>query len=210
MNTIIEDLKWRYAVKKFDSAKKISDDDFNTLKESLRLTPTSYGLQAFSILNIESVTIREQLASVSYGQRQVVDASHLFVLCAYKSVREEDVDAYMNLVSNTRNLPVENLNDFANLIKGTVNSRSEEEVLFWTSKQTYIALGQLLHSCASLRIDATPMEGFDVSKYDEILGLSDKNLTATLVCPVGYRHSDDKSQHNPKVRKSLDDLIETI
>jgi len=210
MSQIIEDLNWRYAVKQFDDSKKINESDFQILKESLRLTPTSYGLQAFKVLSVESPEIRERLVSASYGQRQVADASHLFVLCAYTEVTDKDVDAYMKLVATTRDISVENLTGFSNMIKGTVNSRSTEEVLYWTSKQTYIALGQLMHSCASLRIDATPMEGFDSEKFDEILGLKEKNLTATLACPVGYRHQDDKTQHTAKVRKSLDDLIETI
>ncbi|NRA11598.1 MAG: NAD(P)H-dependent oxidoreductase [Crocinitomicaceae bacterium] len=210
MNSIIEDLNWRYAVKQFDSTKKVSDSDFEVVKESLRLTPTSYGLQSFTALIIESNDLREKLIEASYGQRQVADASHLIVLCSYSTIKNEDVDSYMQLISNTRNVAMEHLEGFSNTIKGTVNSRTEEEILNWSTRQTYIALGQLLHTCASLRIDTTPMEGFDPAKYDEIIGLSERNLTATLVCPVGYRHEEDSAQHGAKVRKPLDDLIQTI
>lgn len=210
MSKILEDLNWRYAVKKFDPSKKISESDFQILKESIRLSPTSYGLQSFKVLVIESIELREKLVEASYGQRQVIDASHLFVLCSYKDVKDEDIDTYINLISTTRNAPLEALDGFSNGMKGSINSKSPEDIFKWASRQTYIVLGQLLHTCASLRIDATPMEGFDPSKYDEILGLSDKNLTATLVCPVGYRHEEDATQHGDKVRKSLDDLIEII
>jgi nitroreductase len=204
------DTAWRYAVKKFDTEKKISTLDFDTLKESLRLTPTSYGLQSFTGIVVESVVLREKLVEASYGQCQVADASHLFVLCSYSKIKDEDVDSYMQLISNTRNVGIENLDGFSSRIKGDMNARSEEDILNWSTRQTYIALGQLLHTCASLRIDATPMEGFDPAKYSEVLGLSDKNLTPTLAIPVGYRHKEDTTQHGVKVRKPLDDLIQTI
>ena len=180
------------------------------MKESIRLTPTSYGLQTFKVLVIESAEIREKLVEASYGQRQVLDASHLFVLCAQNSVSDLEIDTYINLISKTRNAPLEALEGFSNGMKGSMKAQSEQAIKNWSERQMYIILGQLLHTCASLRIDATPMEGFDPSKYNEILGLSEKNLTATLVCPVGYRHVEDAAQHGLKVRKSLDDLIETI
>lgn len=210
MNKVIEDLNWRYAVKKFDAEKKISTSSFDTLKESLRLTPTSYGLQSFTGIVVASNALREQLVDASYGQRQVADASHLFILCSYSKIKDEDVDAYMQLISHTRNVGIENLHGFSNRIKGEMNAKSEQEILDWSARQTYIALGQLLHTCATLRIDATPMEGFDPAKYSKILGLSEKNLTATLAIPVGYRHEDDATQYGAKVRKPLDDLIQTI
>ena len=210
MNKVIEDLNWRYAVKKFNAEKKISNSDFDTLKESLRLTPTSYGLQSFTGVVVASDILREKLVEASYGQRQVADASHLFVLCSYSKIKDTDVDSYMQLISHTRNVRIENLDGFSNRIKGEMNARSEQEILNWSTRQTYIALGQLLHTCASLRNDATPMEGFDPAKYSEILGLSDKNLTPTLAIPVGYRHEEDITQHGAKVRKHLDDLIQTI
>ena len=80
----------------------------------------------------------------------------------------------------------------------------------WNSKQAYIALGQVLHTCANLRIDATPMEGFKADKYDEILGLTEQNLKSILVCAFGYRSSDDANSSLLKVRKSQNDLFYTI
>lgn len=207
---IIEDLNWRYATKKFDPSAKLSDEELHILMESMRLTASSFGLQAYKVLVIESPEIREKLVAASHGQRPVADASHLFVLCAYTSIREEDVKAYMERIATTRDTPIESLSPFATGILNSTQSRTPEQVLQWTSKQTYIALGQLLHTCASMRIDALPMEGFDPAAYNEILGLNDKNLTATLVCPVGFRHAEDHAQHRKKVRKSRDDFFEFI
>lgn len=210
MNQIINDLNWRYAVKKFDTAKKVSDEDLATIKESFRLTPTSFGLQSMKILIIENPAIREQLKPASWGQTQVTEASHLFVLCSYIDVNNDHVDVYMQDVATTREIPLEATTQFGDYIKGSLVNFSAEEKAIWSSKQTYIALGQAMHTCANLRIDATPMEGFDPAAYDEILGLSAQNLKATLLLPIGYRHEEDQNQHYAKVRKSNEVLFETI
>lgn len=210
MNTIIESLNWRYATKKYDPSKRISDSDLEIIKESLRLTATSFGLQPLKFLIIENPAVRESLKAASWGQTQITDASHMIVLCSYVNVENEHVDHYMNDVSSSRNVPIEATVPFGDYIKGAIANFSPEQKAIWTSKQAYIALGQVLHTCAMLRIDSTPMEGFNPSAYSEILGLSEKNLQASLVLTLGYRHDDDGNQHMAKVRKSHEVLFETI
>ena len=210
MNSIIESLNWRYATKKFDASKRISDEDLETIKASLRLTATSYGLQPMKFLIVENPEIREKLKTASYGQTQLTDASHIIVLCSYLDVLDTHVDDYMQDVSTTRNIPLEATKPFGDYIKGAITHFTPEQKTTWTSKQTYIALGQALHTCALLRIDSTPMEGFNPAGYDEVLGLSAQNLRASLVLAVGYRHEEDKNQHQAKVRKSDTKLFETI
>lgn len=210
MHKIIEDLNWRYATKKFDASKRISDTDLEIIKESLRLTPSSYGLQPLQFLIVENSSVREQLVAASYGQMQVKEASHLIVICAISSIQNNHVDDYVENVIETRNADVERVNRYGDFMKKTFAEYTNEEKLNWASKQAYIVLGQLLHTCASLRIDATPMEGFIVDRYSEILELSNENLTPVLVCPIGYRHEDDPIQHDPKIRKSIDDLFRII
>ncbi|MFK7787327.1 MAG: NAD(P)H-dependent oxidoreductase [Crocinitomicaceae bacterium] len=210
MNQITEDLNWRYATKKFDPTKKVSNEDLETIKESLRLTATSFGLQSMKFLIIEDPEVREKLKPASWGQTQVTDASHLIVLCSYIDVNNDHVDEYMQDVSSARNIPIEATSQFGDYIKGAIANFSADDKLLWSSKQTYIALGQTMHTCARLRIDSTPMEGFDPAAFDEILGLSAKNLKATLLLPIGYRHEEDNNQHLAKVRKSSEVMFETI
>ena len=210
MNTIIEDLNWRYATKKFDPTKTISDDDLHTIKESLRLTATSYGLQPLKFLIIESAEIRERLKVASFGQPQLTEASHIIVLCSYIDITEADIDQYMSNVASTRSIPLEEIAGYGNFVKQTISPLELDEKTAWNCKQAYIALGQVLHTCASLRIDSTPMEGFDSVAYDQILDLSSQNLNATLVFAIGYRHEDDEAQHRTKVRKSSDTIFQTI
>jgi nitroreductase len=113
-------------------------------------------------------------------------------------------------VATTRNIPVEALTGYADFMKGSIGNMPAEVKPIWTSKQTYIALGNLLNAAAELKIDVTPMEGFVPAQYNEILGLDKLNLNAALVATVGYRHAEDDTQHYAKVRKSNEDLFLTL
>lgn len=210
MNTFIENQNWRYATKKFDSSKRISQSDLETLKEAIRLSASSYGLQPYKVLIIENKEIREQLKPFSWNQSQITDASHLFVFANYVDVESIHIDDYIKNIATTRNLNVEDLKPFSDLMKTNLINLPQELKNTWTSKQTYLAMGNLLNAAAELKIDATPMEGFDPAKYNEILGLEKLGLNASLVVPVGYRHEEDYAQHLIKVRKSKEDLFQTI
>ncbi len=206
---IIEALEWRYAVKKYDDTKSISNKDLQTLKDSIRMAPTSYGLQPFKAIFIDDMQLRERLREKSWGQTQITDAAQIVVFAAQKRIDVADVDAYMENVANARKIDIQQTKGFGDYIKGSIAPLTEEQFILWNTKQTYIALGMLLQTAAELRIDATPMEGFEVAAYDNILGLSDKGLTTSVVCALGYRHEDDANQHQAKVRKSEQDLFLT-
>ncbi len=210
MNTFIESQNWRYATKRFDASKKISDSDLNILKEAIRLTASSMGLQPYKVLIIENPSLRAQIQPAAYGQAQTVDASHLFVLASEHKIGASEVEAYISTIANTRGVSLEALSGFHNMVLNTLTNMDDKTKENWTAKQVYLALGNLLNAAADLRIDATPMEGFDPYAVDTILGLQEKGLHAVALATLGYRHIDDKQQHLTKVRKSQDDLFITL
>jgi nitroreductase len=210
MDSLIETLQWRYAVKQYDKDKKITPELLENLKEVLRLVPTSNGLQPFKFLIIESENVREELKKHSFNQSQITDASHLLVFCSYKQVNEKQLDSHVELHAKVQDVPIENLSNYAFHLKKTLLNRSDEQTLTSNEKQCYIALGQLLQAAAIYNIDASPMEGFSIEAYNEVLNLEDKNLSATVVCALGYRSEKDKTQHRKKVRKEKDDLFESV
>ena len=158
---------------------------------------------------VEDREIREKLLAASYDQRQVVDASQLIVLCSRTDVDSKDVSSYMENIANTRDQKLEEVEGFGEFILQSVQDMDTTDILEWNRKQTYIALGHLLHTCASLRIDSTPMEGFQPDEYNRILGLTEDGYEATLVCPIGYRHAEDAAQYKKKVRRKNDELFST-
>jgi nitroreductase len=207
MSTLISSLNWRYATKKYDAHKKITDEQFEVLLDAIQLAPTSYGLQAFQTVVITDPHLREQLKPKAWNQPQITDASHLILFCAMRSIPEQFIDQYVTNMTETRGLETGSLNGFGGFIKQKIGEQSTEQILQWNKKQTYIALGFLLAACAELHIDSTPMEGFESEAFDEILGLKQMNLTSSVLCAVGYRSEEDTNQHLAKVRRSNDELI---
>ena len=210
MNNFIENQNWRYATKKFDATKKVSTEDLETLKKAIQLSSSSYGLQLYKVFIIENPEVRAQLQPASWGQSQIVDASHLLVFANIVNVQESHIDAYVQNIADTRGLSVEDLKGYSDFMKSKIVPLPVEQKAVWTSKQTYLALGNLLNAAAELKIDVTPMEGFEPEKYNEILGLDKLGLNASLVAAIGYRHEEDATQHYAKVRKPIEELFETI
>ena len=211
MKNIIEQLNWRYAVKKYDTARQVSDQNIILLQEAIRLSPSSHGLQPYRILIINDDAVRAKLRAASYNQSQITDASHLMVFALENNVDEAYVDAYFENLCTTRKVKLEgDLLHHRNSVAGSINRMSDESKIIWATNQTYIALGNLLFAAAQLEIDASPMEGFMPGKYDEILGLKKKGLSSVVVVAIGYRHSEDFFQHFIKVRKPDTELFETV
>lgn len=206
----IENLKWRYATKKFDSSKKISPKKLTKLMEAIQLSVSSYGLQLYKVIIVEDTSLREKLKSVSWGQGQITEASHLVVFCNYTNVKDKHVDDFLDLTSKTQNVDVKNLSGYGDFVKGKIKEKTKSESINWTSRQTYLALGNLLNACAELKIDSCPMEGFDPEKYNEILNLSKQGLNAAVIATIGYRSDEDHTQNRRKVRKPLNELFEVL
>ncbi|XHX80007.1 MAG: NAD(P)H-dependent oxidoreductase [Stenomitos frigidus ULC029] len=208
---LLQQLHWRYATKKFDSTKKISDDVWQALVESLILAPSSFGLQPWKFFVVTNPAIRQQLVEHSWGQAQIVDASHLVVLAFKKGVDATDVDRFIENTAQVRQVAIENLQGYANVIKGFLAKPPYPlDIDEWSKRQVYIALGQLMTSAALLGIDTCPIEGFNPPKYDEILGLTALGYASVVVCAAGYRAEDDKSATQAKVRYAPDAVVQYV
>ena len=204
---IIDSLKWRYAVKKFDTNKELSELQIETLKEAFNLTATSYGLQPLKLVIIKNKKIQEKLVPFSWNQQQILQASHLLVICVKDNYTTKEVENYFNLVQKIRNTPDAVINPFKKFLTAEIAKKTQEELYVSNKNQAYIALGNLLTVCASQEIDSCPMEGFTPDKYDEILDLTKDNLKSVLVLPVGFRASDDYMKDLTKVRRNISDSI---
>jgi nitroreductase len=208
---LLEQLKWRYATKQFDPNRKISAADWTTLEDALTLSPSSGGLQPWKFIVVTDPAVRAKLSPASWGQKQITDASHLVVFAAKNNFGEADVDAHIANVVKTTGAPAEALKPLREmLVGGIVKSMDEAARNAWARNQAYIALGNLLTSAALLGIDACPMEGFDRTQYDEILGLKAKGYASAVIATLGYRLPDDKYAAAPKVRFPKEQLFTRV
>jgi nitroreductase len=210
MKNLIESLNWRYATKKYDPAKKLTQEQIDMLLEAVRLAPTSFGLQTFRVFNIESADVRAKLAVVGYGQQPITNASHFLVFAAKTNLSPMDVDELIALTAEKRQASIESLAGYHQMISGSIASRTPEQNTQWAAKQAYVALGFLLEAAALNEIDATPMEGFDPKGFNEVLGLDKLNLTAVVCAALGFRAADDDYAKAAKVRLPKETLIEKV
>jgi nitroreductase/dihydropteridine reductase len=205
--SLIDKLNWRYATKKFDHTKKLSPAQLDELLKTVHLSPSSAGLQSYKIIVVEDPATRQKLREAANGQSQITDASQLIILASETNLDEAYVKNYIDHVAKIRQIGRENLEGFEQMINGNVSKLTAEQKLNWSNKQAYIALGVLLTSAAELGIDACPMEGFNAAKFDEILGLTEKGLTTTVIAPVGFRSEDDGYSKLAKVRKPEEEMF---
>lgn len=208
-NEIIhKQLNWRYACKKFDSTKVIREQDWNILLESLRLSASSYGLQPWKFIVVQTPDIRKQLQDQSYGQTPVSEASH-FVVLTYKETLDEDhINRHIAETAKTQQVSPSVLEPFKNMMVGDlIKGPRSETIRWWAQRQVYIAMGSLLTTAALMEIDTLPMEGLNAAGYDKILGLEGTGYKTLAAIACGYRSTEDKYQHSKKVRFPASDVI---
>ena len=204
-------LEWRYATKVFDPNKKISADLWQALERALVLSPSSYGLQPYRFLVIQDAAKRAALLPHSWNQKQVVDSSHYIVFTARNKMTEADIDRFLALTSQVRNLPTEALGAYRGMMLGDLVQGPRGKIAHeWATRQAYIALGNLMTCAAVLGVDACPMEGFVPAEYDRVLGLENSDYATVVCCALGYRSATDKYASLAKVRYPATDLIRVV
>jgi nitroreductase len=208
--TILDRLRWRYATKKFDPARKIPTELWAKLEQAVVLAPSSYGLQPWKFVVVTDPAVRRQLHPVSWNQPQILDASHLVVFAAKNPPTPADVEKHVARTSQVRGATAAALDGFKQMMLGSLSRMTPEAAHNWAARQCYLALGVFLAACAAVGVDACPMEGFVPEKYDEILGLKEKGLGAVVIATAGYRSLEDPAAKNAKVRFDVNDVIDRV
>ena len=206
---ILSALHWRYAVKAFDSSKKVSDDDIHTILESARLSPSSIGLEPWKFIVVKNLELREKIKAAGYGQTKITEASHLIVI-AHRTDADALPAELNDRTSKAQGKLEEDLAQLKGMSEGAVAGHSEPiNRDGWLASQTYIPLGIMIETAALMGIDTGPMEGFNPQQVDEILGLKEKNLTSNSMLAIGYR-GEDPYATLPKTRRSFEEVVEII
>ena len=206
---LLQDLQWRYATKKMNG-NSVSDEQLYAVLDATQLSASSYGLQPYTIVVVGNQEVKDQLMAAAYGQAQVGSSSHVLVFAVPLQITEADIEAFIQNIATTRNVPATALNGYKAMMVNTVGKLPAEQQQAWSARQAYIALGTALAAAASHQVDACPMEGFDAPGFDEILGLAALGLKSVVIMPVGFRAEGDAEPHFPKVRKSREKLFHFV
>jgi len=202
--SLLENLNWRYATKKYDPTKKVAQADVDKIVEAARLAPTSSGLQQFRVIVVSNQELKEKMVPIAWGQEIMADASHVLVFAAWDRYTEERIDTIYNRTTDERGLPRGRFGSYTDKLKAAYLPQTEEENFVHTARQAYIGFALAIAQAAELKVDCTPVEGFTPEELDELLGLKEKGLKSVTMLPIGYRDSSGdwlasmKKVRNPK------------
>lgn len=206
--SLIEQFNWRYATKKFDATKKVSQENVDNIIEAIRLAPTSSGLQPFKVIVITNQELKNKIVPISYGQEIVADCSHLIVFAAWDNYTDDRIEHIYDITTAERNQPADRYDAYKNRLKTNYGSRPAQVNFEHAARQAYIALGFAMAEAAVLKIDSTPMEGFSTADLDQLLNLQEQGLKSVLMLPIGYRDEvNDWLQTMKKVRHPKSEFV---
>ncbi|GAB3782480.1 NAD(P)H-dependent oxidoreductase [Spirosoma horti] len=204
---LLEAMNWRYAAKKMNG-QKVPAQKVDTILEAIRLSASSVGLQPYNVIVIDNHELKGKIHEKACPQPQIVEGSHLLVFAHWASLEASQIDTYINLIADTRNVPVDSLTPFADSIKAGLLSKTPEDQAVWASRQAYIGLGSALIAAATEHVDATPIEGFNAAALDELLDLPAKGLRSVALVALGYRDEEkDFLAKAPKVRRAKEEFF---
>lgn len=208
MTNLLKNLEWRYAAKKMDASHSVSKEKVDFILEAIRLTASSSGLQPYQVIVVTNPELKAQIQPHAWGQSQITDCSHLLVFAAWDNYTAERINMMFDLVNEERGFINEDWENYRKMILSNYTQRDAETNYQHAARQAYIGLGTALIAAAEVKVDCTPMEGFDPAKVDDILGLSKLGLRSVILLPLGYRATEgDWLVDLKKVRRAKENFV---
>jgi nitroreductase / dihydropteridine reductase len=208
-NNIKQSLATRYTSKSFEPNKKINDEHYNIILESINMAPTSFGLQPFKIIEVRTQEQKDAILPIAFNQAQINTCDSILVFAVEKDL-DIALDQYINRIITNKRQDEAGANGFKQYVKGflvNMSSKSSNALVEWSSKQAYIALGYASMTAAMLGVETACMEGFNPQALDEYLGLEAKGLKSVVMLTIGVGAEVDANKTNPKVRKNINELV---
>ncbi len=205
---LLNNLNWRYAVKKFNPDKKVAQEDVDKIIEAARMAPTSSGLQQFRVIEITNQDLKEKIVPIAMDQKIMSDCSHILVFASWDRYTEERIDNAYDFITDERGLPRGRVGSYTTQLKNLYLPQSEEENFIHTARQSYIGFALAIAQAAELKVDCTPVEGFNNEELDKLLKLEEKGLKSVTLLPLGYRDEENDWLVNmKKVRIPMDEFL---
>ncbi len=204
---IIDAMKWRYATKRM-TGETVPHEKIDVILEAIRLSPSSIGLQPYSVVVITDPHLKAEIRHTATAQPQITECSHLLVFAVWDRLTMERIDEFFTRMISARPSQADALKKYRDGLIRRMNEGSPETNFNWMARQAYIALGAGIVAAAEERVDATPMEGFTPEALDQLLRLPERGLRSVAMLALGYR--DEKNDHlvtAPKVRRSKENLF---
>jgi len=207
---LLNALNWRYATKKMNG-KVVPQEKVDLILEAAHLAPSSSGLQPFEIIVITDPVLKSKIVPIARDQSQIADCSHLLVFAAWDNYTTDRINEVFTRTVSERGLPENRMDEYKTKLIASYTPRPAQQNFEHAARQAYISFGLAMAAAAELRVDATPMEGFDSAALDELLNLREKGLRSVTLLPLGYRdESNDWLVNLKKVRTPRERFIKLV
>ncbi len=187
---LLNALKWRYATKKMNG-QAVSQDKIDSILEAAHLAPSSSGLQPFEIIVVTSSKLKEKIKPIANNQSQITDCSHLLIFAAWDNYTKERINEVFSRTVSERGVPVDSMDDYKNRLTSRYSSFTAEQNYIHAAYQAYISFGIAIAAAAELKVDSTPIGGFDNAALDKLLNLKEHGLRSVILLPLGYRDAEN-------------------
>lgn len=215
-NPIIDDLLWRRTTKKYDASKKISEENLEVLFEAMRLSASSINSQPWKFVVIDNESAKQRMHDTfsrmhAYNQSHIFDSSQIILFAHNPRYTRDDFDKVVDQYIEDGRIKVEDREkSYGAFIFAENNTDETGNTACWTKAQTYLALGNTLHTLARLKIDSTPIEGIDVELVNEAFKNELDGYCCEVALAIGYHHKDDYNAKLPKSRLKMDRVLVRI
>ena len=208
--SFLSNLDWRYATKKYDTAKALPQDKLQVILDAIRMAPSSNGFQPYDVLVVTNPAIREKLKAAAFNQPQITEASHVLVFAAWDNIHAGNLGKVFDNMAQVRG-PHDSIEERRKNSLAGFAAKSANENFHHAAQQAFIGLGFSLAAAAELKVDSSPMGGFNPLQVDEILGLKEKGLRSVAIMCLGFRASEgDWLVGLKKVRRAKSDMVHEV
>jgi nitroreductase len=204
MSEFLEAMAFRHACKQFDTEKQIPAEEFESLLEVARTSPSSFGMEPWRLIVIRKPALRKALKSACWNQNQITECSELVIFTTDNDTVRSGTP-YVRKMFERRGLPSEAVDTYMGVYKNYLEPIECDEVLLenWTAKQCYIAMANMMTYAATLKIDSCPIEGFDKEAVEAILDLEYGHSVA-VICAFGYRIKAQSEQKRLEMKQIVE------
>jgi nitroreductase len=203
MSEFLKAMAFRHACKAFDTEKQIPQEQFESMLEVVRTSPSSFGMEPWRLIVVRNPNLRKALKSACWNQNQITECSELVIFTTDNDIVRSD-SPYVRKMFERRGLPTESVDIYMGVYANYLKPIEEDEILLenWTAKQCYIALGNMMTYAATLEIDSCPIEGFDKEEVEAILDLEYGHSVA-VICAFGYRSNAQSEQKRLDIKQII-------
>lgn len=213
---VLDIFEKRESIRVYDLEKPVEEEILKTILQAGILSPSSVGFEPWKFIVVQDRNILESLKHLGFGiKEQFETASAIVFICCLKDGRFSN-PLIRNHLMEVKGFPERVLPKmevrYDSFFKNDMAIDDNPRAIYdWASKQTYIALANMMTAAQMLGVQSCPIEGFNYKQMDKALRENhlndDDNYQISVILSLGYQVEKGK---RPKTRRMFDDVVKWV